>query len=86
MGYWANLTVHTATSNYKELLGKIESIWHRDVPGVPFEYNFMDEQVQKQYESDISMSRIINAFTISSDLYFLSWIIRAGSFQCRTTK
>jgi putative ABC transport system permease protein len=24
----------------------------------------MDEQVQKQYESDISMSRIINAFTI----------------------
>ncbi len=24
----------------------------------------MDEQVQKQYESDISMSRIINAFTL----------------------
>jgi putative ABC transport system permease protein len=61
-GYWANLTVHTTTNNYKELLGKIESIWHRDFPQIPFEYSFMDEQVQKQYASDISMSRIINAF------------------------
>ncbi len=50
--------------NYKELLGKMESVWHRDIPGVPFEYLFLDEQVQKQYESDISMSRIINAFTL----------------------
>ena len=63
-GLWANLTVHTATGNYKELLSKIETVWHKDIPGVPFEYTFLDEQVQKQYESDISMSRIINAFTI----------------------
>ncbi len=63
-GLWANLTVHTATANYKELLSRIESVWNRDVPGVPFEYSFLDEQVQKQYASDISMSRIINAFTI----------------------
>ncbi len=63
-GLWANLTVHSATSNYKELLAKIESLWQKDVPGVPFEYNFLDEQVQKQYESDISMSSIIDAFTI----------------------
>jgi putative ABC transport system permease protein len=63
-GLWANLTVHTDTKNYKALLEKIETVWHKDIPGVPFEYAFMDEQVQKQYESDISMSRIINAFTI----------------------
>jgi putative ABC transport system permease protein len=63
-GLWANLTVHTDTRNYKELLEKIETVWHKDIPGVPFEYAFMDELVQKQYESDISMSRIINAFTI----------------------
>jgi len=63
-GYWPNLTVHTTSKNYKELLGKIEYVWHKDIPGVPFEYLFLDEQVQKQYESDISMSRIINAFTL----------------------
>jgi putative ABC transport system permease protein len=63
-GLWANLTVHTATPDYKKLLEKIEAVWQKDVPGVPFEYNFLDEQVQKQYESDISMSRIINVFTL----------------------
>jgi putative ABC transport system permease protein len=63
-GLWANVTVHTATSDYKKLLEKIQTMWQRDVPGVPFEYSFLDEQVQKQYESDISMSRIINVFTL----------------------
>ena len=63
-GLWANLTVHTVTGNYKELLSKIEAVWHKDIPTVPFEYAFLDEQVQKQYESDISMSHIINVFTL----------------------
>ena len=63
-GLWANLTIHTATRDYKELLAKIAEVWHKDIPGVPFEYSFLDEQVQKQYETDISMSRIIDAFTI----------------------
>jgi putative ABC transport system permease protein len=63
-GLWANLTVHTATGNYKDLLGKIEAVWHKDIPSVPFEYTFLDEQVQKQYESDISMSHIIDVFTL----------------------
>jgi putative ABC transport system permease protein len=63
-GLWANLTVHTTTLDYKSLLAKMERLWHKDIPGVPFEYAFMDEQIQKLYESDISMSRIINVFTI----------------------
>jgi putative ABC transport system permease protein len=63
-GLWANVTMHANTKNYKELLKRIESIWQKDIPGVPFEYSFLDEQVQKQYESDMIMSRIINAFTI----------------------
>ncbi|MEJ0083587.1 MAG: FtsX-like permease family protein [Puia sp.] len=62
-GYWANLTVHTTTNNNKELLGKIESVWRRIFPEYPLNIPLWIEQVQKQYESDISMSRIINAFT-----------------------
>jgi len=63
-GLWPNVTVHTNTANYKALLSRIETIWHKDIPGVPFEYTFLDEQVQKQYETDISLSRIINSFTL----------------------
>jgi putative ABC transport system permease protein len=63
-GLWPNVTVHVNTTDYKTLLAKIAVIWHKDVPGIPFEYTFLDEQVQKQYETDITLSRIINSFTL----------------------
>jgi len=62
-GLWGSLTVHSSTKSYRELLSRIESVWKKDIPGVPFEYAFLDEQVQKMYESDQTMTRIINAFT-----------------------
>jgi putative ABC transport system permease protein len=65
---WSNITVNTNTSDYKVLLSKIETLWHRDLPGVPFSYAFMDEQVQKQYETEIAMSHIIDSFTIMAIL------------------
>jgi putative ABC transport system permease protein len=63
-GVWPNVTVHANTNNYQQLLSKIGAIWKKDVPGIPFEYNFLDTQVQKQYETDITLSRIINSFTL----------------------
>ena len=39
-------------------------IWHRNIPDAPFEYSFLDEEVQKQYETEITLSNIINAFTL----------------------
>ena len=51
------------TANYRTLLDKIKTIWQKDLPGTPFEYAFLDEEVQKQYESEITLSKIINVFT-----------------------
>ena len=31
---------------------------------VPFEYAFVDDEVQKQYEAEITLSNIINSFTL----------------------
>ena len=63
-GLWPTVIAHTNTANYKQLLAKIEQVWHKDVAGVPFEYSFMDEEVGKLYEADITVSRIINSFTL----------------------
>ena len=63
-GDLTNLTVAVSTNNYKELLKKIETMWHKDLPGTPFEYAFLDEEVEKQYETEITLSRIINSFTL----------------------
>jgi putative ABC transport system permease protein len=59
-----NLTVAVNSANYKQLLGKIESIWLKHLPDTPFEYAFLDEEVRKQYETEIILSRIINSFTL----------------------
>jgi putative ABC transport system permease protein len=59
-----NLIVATNTKDYKKLLGRMGAIWHKLLPSVPFEYSFLDEAVQKQYETEITLSRIINSFTI----------------------
>jgi putative ABC transport system permease protein len=67
-GFLFDLTVATSSKNYKELLGRIETIWHKDLPDTPFEYAFLDDEVQKQYETEITLARIINSFTLMAIL------------------
>jgi len=63
-----HLIVNISSGNYQALLGKMGKIWHKNLPSTPFVYTFLDEQVQKQYETEISMSRIINSFTLMAIL------------------
>ena len=63
-GLWPTVIVHTSTDNYQRLLAKLEKIWKKNIHDAPFEYAFMDEYVGRTYEADITVSRIINSFTI----------------------
>lgn len=67
-GDFAFLTISVSSTDYKSLLGKMETVWQRDLPGVPFAYSFLDEGVQKQYAAEIGLSNIINSFTIMAIL------------------
>jgi len=62
-GDLAHVIVSTASSDYHRLLDKIETIWRKDFSGVPFGYTFLDAEVQKQYETEITVSQIISSFT-----------------------
>jgi putative ABC transport system permease protein len=59
----SHLVVSVSSSDYKQLLGKIGELWHKDMPSVPFEYTFLDAAVQQQYDSEITLSNIIDSFT-----------------------
>jgi putative ABC transport system permease protein len=59
-----NVLVATNSGNYRRLLGQIETIWRRNFAGVPFEYSFLDAEVQRQYETEITLGRIISSFTL----------------------
>jgi putative ABC transport system permease protein len=58
------MVVSSSTKNYKALLSQVAAIWQKDLPAVPFEYSFLDDEVQKQYETEIVLSQIINSFTL----------------------
>ncbi|HVU98111.1 MAG TPA: ABC transporter permease [Puia sp.] len=56
--------ISARSANFPALLAAIGAIWHTDVPGVPFEYAFSDEEAQKQYAAEITLSKIIDSFTL----------------------
>lgn len=72
--YWpgnrniSTVIVNTSSENYQALLGKMETIWNKNFNGVPFDYAFLDNEVQKQYQTEITLSRIINSFTLMAIL------------------
>jgi putative ABC transport system permease protein len=50
--------------NFKETIPKIELAWKGLINDTPFEYAFLDDAIQKQYEEDQKVSKIINSFTV----------------------
>ena len=79
--FLSNLIVSASSNDYKSTLKKIESIWRKDLPMVPFEYTFLDDAVRKQYETEITLSRIINSFTLMAILISCLGLFGLASFS-----
>ncbi len=60
---YENVVVHVKTSDMSSLLAELEKVWKGRVNDTPFEYHFLDEAVQKQYEEDRRVASIITTFT-----------------------
>lgn len=56
--------LNVTTDDLKATLKSIESTWTTLIEDTPFEYSFLDENIQKQYVEDQKVSTIISSFTI----------------------
>jgi putative ABC transport system permease protein len=56
--------IQAATNDYKGLLADIAKAWKNAVPNAPFEYSFLDEDIQKQYAEENTLKKISNSFTL----------------------
>jgi putative ABC transport system permease protein len=81
MNYLDKMTVSVSSDNYKSVLAKLEAAWHKNLPGVPFEYQFLDDVVQKQYESEMTLGNIINSFTLMAILISSLGLFGLASFS-----
>ena len=82
----SHVIVSTGSKNYKALLGKVQSVWHANFPEVPLEYVFLDDEVQKQYEADITIARIINSFAVMAVLISCLGLFGLSAFNAEQRK
>lgn len=56
--------VRISSKNIQGALKHLEQVWARSVPGVPFEYNFLDETIDEFYRTEQRMGRLFDVFTL----------------------
>lgn len=49
-------------SGFSQAISLIENVWKDQVSDAPFEYTFLDDNIQRQYSEDVRVSRIIRYF------------------------
>ncbi len=58
------LVANVNSSEFSKTVSAIEKIWAGQVNDAPFEYSFLDEDLQKQYNEDQRVSKIITSFAV----------------------
>jgi putative ABC transport system permease protein len=56
--------VHARSGNVARVLKTAQDIWRKNNTNEPFEYTFLDDQFQKNYEADTRLSGIVVYFTV----------------------
>jgi len=58
------MVVSVKTEEFKDAIPSLEKKWKDLINDTPFEYSFLDQNIQKQYKEDRKISKIITTFTL----------------------
>lgn len=58
------MVAHIRAGNTKPALASLQTTWKKLNPNEPFEYSFLDQDFQKNYEADSRRAGLINYFTV----------------------
>jgi putative ABC transport system permease protein len=82
-----NMLIAASSENFSETIKSVEKIWRAQVSDTPFEYSFLDDNIQKLYKEDRRTSKIITTFALiamiicSLGLYGLSSYMAERRFK-----
>lgn len=74
------------TRDYAALLKQVESAWRRLYPGVPFEYSFVDQDFQRNYQKEQLSSGLVNYFTLIAILIASLGLFGLAAFAAEQRK
>lgn len=58
------LHVRMSPGNIGEKIAALKNTWEETAPGVPLEFNFMDEQLNQLYQKEANLSYLIGGFSV----------------------
>jgi putative ABC transport system permease protein len=79
--YYNYIIVHSKAADVSPVLKSIQASWHKLNPNEPFEYSFLDEDFQKNYEAENRLSAIVGYFTLIAILISCLGLFGLGSFS-----
>ena len=82
---WSNVFIKVNPNNVHASLQYIEDTYKKFAPSFPFEFSFLDEDIDQTYSQYYEMGTIIKYFSILSSIYFLSWFIWISIVYDRAT-
>lgn len=80
------LFLKTETNNYEQLLTSLETQWKATVNNVPFDYMFVDREVEKLYDEEKRLGQISIIFTILAILISCMGLFGLISFVAEQKK
>lgn len=76
----SSLIVTTTNTSPLEIVKSLENEWHTLFPEIPFEFSFLDQQLQSKYASDEKFGQIIMIFTVIALVLCFMGIFALTSF------
>jgi putative ABC transport system permease protein len=61
---WNKVIVRLNSINYQSTIDQLAAAWKTVLPAYPFQYTFLDDQFEKLYDADRSLSLLFSSFTI----------------------
>jgi putative ABC transport system permease protein len=80
------LFLKTQSNNYQQLLSNLEQQWKATVTNVPFDYRFVDKEVEKLYDEEKRLGQISMVFTILAILISCLGLFGLVSFVAEQKK
>ena len=59
----AHLLVRLAPNNVREGINEIQAVWNEHAPDSPFQFSFLEDNIQRQYEEELRWSSVITLAT-----------------------
>ncbi len=62
-GSYPNLVLRVSGDNLQETIARLESKWNQLSDGRPFDFNFLDDELDSQYREEAVFSKLFNGFS-----------------------